>query len=202
MYPRASVDIDGVLSRFVESFIRKANELRPGIFPPNYVHRVWHFEDSGIPGVDKKFVNSVWEVIKADPFFWANEEPYEENVRALRGFIWDERVEVFYITARMATGGVSALEQTIRWLGGQALMNARTSVIPVSGPEAKKSLMELLQIQDSLDDYAPTVRGCDTIIGHRAYLLKQPWNQAERESEALLVVDSVEEYLNKVMEDR
>lgn len=184
---RISFDIDGVLANFVRASVDVANSIWPGRLPEDFQPTGYDY-----PGVfDKSDWDQVWGVIKKDPCFWENLYTLEDNVCALRAFLSGGNDRVFFITSRMATGGVSAFEQTDRWLY-KNVFEESPNLIVVAKSEEKYDLMREFKIQYSIDDLGPTVEACNKIEGHAAYLLDQPWNQGYSEPRVNSVQDFVE----------
>ncbi len=79
------------------------------------------------------------------------------------------------------------------WLRNQGL----TGTVYCATPGNKKAeLIEQLGIAYSLDDYPETIRICNEVKGHKAYLLDRPWN---RWAYTLPRVYSMTEFLQKTL---
>lgn len=172
-----SLDLDGVLCNFTRSAIEIINDTEILDISLNYQPTDWHWTDR-LSGIDWTIL---WECIEATPNFWIKILPYEDQVRSLRnwqGMIeWayaEPPVKVHYTTARTRTCGDDPQIQSEAWLSSQGLHG---NVHWVEKPEDKLPLMRELDIQYSLDDLPSTVEQCNTIPGHKAFLLDRPWNR-------------------------
>lgn len=188
---RLSLDLDGVLANFDKNFIDVAETIWPGKIPSNYVPADWDWTDV----VSASDWNTVWEKVKTIPDFWLRSPAYEQNIAELQDFLKDfPETRLFFITARIRTGEVSARSQTEQWLGKFGLWpRGKLSTVLTSRPEGKIELMREANIAFSLDDKKETVAACQMLINHEAYLFSQPWNQ----DSDLPRVYSIKEYLEK-----
>jgi hypothetical protein len=189
---RIAFDCDGVLTNFEKNVYLVAEELWPGKMPKGYIPNDWDYTDI----FTKKEWKEVWAKIKTIPDFWLRQPEMAENVQALRDFRLINSAPIWFITSRQSTGGVSARYQTQLWLLQRQLIsiNDLDKVIAVNRPEEKKELIESLVIDTSIDDLAETVTRHNTIPGHRAYVLDQPWNRHSKEPK----VYSVKEFLEVI----
>ncbi len=206
---RISVDVDGVLANFTAGFARVANIIAPGTFPPDYdplVHQTdWEFDKTEL-GVSRSLVNKTWNVIRDEAEnFWLSLPTFQKEVHALHQFLESapNDLEVFFITSRVPSQGLTVLAQTQKWLRRYKLLRLGSSVIVKPQEVPKAVIYEALGIACSVDDYWPNVpTGLVTILGpkaeqHRGYLLARAWNEKHRED--LEVVNSLEEYFEKVV---
>jgi len=190
---RISVDIDGVISDFGSNAIEVANLLWPGKIPPGYQPPDWDWTDM----LTKQDWKELWTAIKATPHFWIRQGELAENVAALAEYLATAGTPVFFITSRAETTGMNAQDQSSIWLNNRGLKNywqrePRVYVVPT--PEDKIKLMKEHNIGLSIDDKAETVELCNTLNGHRAYLLDSPWNQYSKEPR----VKNMSEFLREV----
>jgi len=205
---RIAIDVDGVLADFYFGFMAVANGIQPGAFPADYEPLTqqtdWEFEDVGI--VDGSLVNKTWDTIRDKvQNFWLSLPSYQKEVHALHQFLESapNDLEVFFVTSRVPSQGLTVLAQTQKWLRRYKLLRLGSSVIVKPRGIKKSVIYEALDISCSVDDYWPNVpTGLVTILGpkaeqHHGYLLARAWNEKHRED--LEVVNSLEEYFEKVV---
>jgi len=206
---RIAIDCDGVLADFYFGFMAVANSIQPGAFPVGYEPLVqqtdWEFEDVGV--IDGPLVNKTWDVIRDKvENFWLSLPTYKKEVHALHQFLESapNDVEVFFVTSRVPSQGLTVLAQTQKWLRRYKLLRLGSSVIVKPRGVKKSVIYEALGIACSVDDYWPNVpTGLVTILGpkaekHHGYLLARAWNEKHRTD--LEVVNSLGEYFEKVVQ--
>ncbi len=188
---RISFDLDGVLSDFTENVKETVNSIWPDKIPADYVPTTWDYTDV----MSKDEWDTVWAVIKTIPDFWLRAPGYEKNISELQEFLKEfPETRLFFITARITTGGVRPRTQTEQWLEKFGLWPRNgLSTVLVSRPENKINLMREANIHFSIDDKKETVAACQMLLNHEAYLFDQPWNQDSN----LPRVFSIKEYLEK-----
>ena len=202
---RISVDVDGVLANFTLGFARVANTIVPGTFPPDFdsvKNTDWDFKYIG-----EELVNKTWATIRyKTENFWLSLSTCQKEVHALHQFLESapNDVEVFFVTSRVPSQGLTVLAQTQKWLRRYKLLRLGSSVIVKPRGVKKSVIYEALGIASSVDDYWPNVpTGLVTILGpksekHHGYLLARAWNEKHRKD--LEVVNSLEEYFEKVVQ--
>lgn len=188
---QVSFDLDGVLADFTTSVITAANELRPGWMPPDYKQRDWNYLDvfGSIP-----VWTGVFEHMLKTPNLWLKSPAFEETVDVLRQY--QQRVDnvlFYFTTARQASVGLPVDEQTRMWLQMQGLIWEDVIVVP-SGSK-KAGVYDQMGIDLSIDDLSETVRMCNLLPRHKAYLLDWAYN---RKDYTLPRVRSVAGFLEKV----
>lgn len=191
---RIVFDMDGVLTNFEKNVYLVSQELFPGKMPEGYVPQDWDYSDI----FTKTEWNAVWKRIKEIPDFWYRQPEITEAVDALKNFRTLYANPIWFITSRIATGGVSAKYQTELWLLSRGIINIRQTgqVIAVTKPEEKKRWVEELKADVSIDDYGPTIERHNAIPNHTAFLLRQPWNKEYTNQPS---VGSVKEFLERVI---
>ncbi len=211
---KIAVDCDGVLASFTDGFACVANRLYPGTFPNGYVQRTWNFEEMPELNLTKSKVNKVWrEIRKNEVDFWLGLNPMIFEVNALHVFLTSEErkakeIQVFYVTSRVPSAGMSVLRQTKRWLAKQLLWDRSCTCIVKPSGVTKAEIYRALDIRFSIDDHwenvpEPWILTCSDIVhtkgeGHRGFLLARPWNEGHREG--LEIVETMQEYLKAVLE--
>lgn len=192
---RFGLDLDGVFGDFGGLVKIVAGRLWPGKLPADYVPQNWDYTDV----FSKDDWNQVWIEIKKTPNFWLGEGWYIDSVASMKDFISKhDNLEVYYITSRASTAGLSVLEQSYRWLQNREIfLDGKMSLIPVQDAAHKESICAGLKLPFMLDDYAPTIQKLLGVEGMQPYLLDQPWN---RYADHLPRVYSVGQYLDIVSE--
>jgi hypothetical protein len=173
--------MDDVVARFAKRFFGEIiHRQNPDVVPAGYLPTTRQGTELGLNG---KIRDAAWREIDKDPFFWEDLEAYEDNVEALHHWIHFSLSDVYFVTARAATGKRSALAQTGLWLRDKNLALPNTSVVTVTKAKDKWRVYGAIGIQYSLDDFDENVLSCaqatkmGALENHRAYLLDQPWNQ-------------------------
>ena len=187
------------MANFVYGAIKVANSIWPGKLDFKSEPTGWDFSNL----LPKEEFDKVFEEIRKTEKFWYKLRPYIDNVNALQTFIWTNKdVDVYFVTAREETIGKSVLEQTTDWLFAYKLWpnKLRSTVIPVKSGKIKHEIMRAVGIEYSIDDYPETVRLCNEVPGHKAFLLDRPWNGGVElvgyEQTKYNRVFSLSEYLN------
>lgn len=176
MNPLISFDLDGVLADFKQAVLPLANAVRilrsgrPPI-PVGYSPSDWDWTDALI----KQDWDRIWSAVKSTDNFWVNVPPYDDQVRAVRLF---QRIRpsvpVVFITSRAKSNGLSPADQSRIWTTRQGLTG---DVYRTARPSDKRALMIELSVTHSLDDKPETVAECNTIPGHKAFLMDRSWNR-------------------------
>ena len=140
---RIALDVDGVLADFIWSFTQVATEL--GVMTGRFRtsdQQEWSFPCD---------VNSVWEEVKGRWNWWMTLEPIAttDEISALNKAIGEH--DVYFITSRPRTRGLSAERQTHHWLTSIGLQAAHASVIATRAG-SKGALCKALDIEAVLED--------------------------------------------------
>jgi hypothetical protein len=197
---RIGIDLDGVLAEFDSNVTRIANTFWPGRLPEGYTPSDWNFDDK----FSKSEWSQIWEEIKSTRNFWYKEEPYTENVEALKNFINSSagyEVDLYFITSRVETIGSSVLVQSAQWLAKYGLFPNRShsTVIPVADSKRKGDVLSALKIPIMIDDYDDTVRRLQGMEGTEVYLLDRPWNRHAKDLDDVRL-SSLKDYLALAVE--
>lgn len=198
MTKKIAIDCDGVLANFTKAYISVANKLYPGTFEEDFVPSNWNMDDRLTPEQDK----AVWAAIKSTPNFWLTLPAFSDNVGSLARWLTQQKGrEVYIVTSRVQTEGMSIAKQTFLWLracGVQELHNY-IGVLPVNDSNEKWRIYMSGGFSHSIDDKAETVEQCDMIhprlANHKAYLLDRKWNQ---HANVLRRIGSVEAFLKEI----
>lgn len=190
-----AIDIDGVLANFTRPFQATANSLYPGRLEENYAPKDFWYTDRMSSVESLAALDSTLQIHN----LWAKLEPLQGAVE-LRNLLHESHmnnVDIFYVTHRPKTPGMSALAQTNRWLVHNDLMRGNTTTIVVDKSQDKAHLYEILNIKFSVDDRPDTIQACRAIPDHRPYLLDCSWNVGDTH---LPRVKSVREFMQIVLD--
>jgi 5'(3')-deoxyribonucleotidase len=173
---RVGVDCDGVLANFAHQFIAILDKVRPGHGLTEENWNSWEYGDK----VSEADASAVWKIIKGTPNFWVACPAYESNVRDLARWLNTESGhDVWIITSRANTAGLSVSQQTQMWLdaiGVRAYYNY-FGIITVPNPDDKVDILSRLDIDWMIDDKTETIESMDRFPYLHAALLDRPWNQ-------------------------
>jgi hypothetical protein len=173
---KVAVDVDGVLCDFTAGIVKVVNGIWPGKLPEGFEPNNWNY--AGV--LDKQEFKGVWQHIQGTPNWWFYLRPYYDSMRHLGKFLASvDGHDLYFCTARVDTVGATVAMQTSKWfeecgIEGQGNYLATMQVV---GASKKRQVYAGLGIEWSVDDYPETVAECDSLDGHRAYLLDRPWNQ-------------------------
>lgn len=151
---RIGVDLDDVLVNFVAAFVKLANQTygRPeiGTLPVD-----WEWSNMGLSPEE---INDLWLIIRRTPYFWQTLDKAEGvDYRLLKNL--DEQHELFFITARIPTGGDTVKNQSADWLTSYGVRFPTVLVEYDKGPLAAALKLEafiddrpknVLEIRDAL----------------------------------------------------
>ena len=183
---KIAIDCDGVLANFTFAYIEVANKLFPRRFEGSFTESQWTSWNYAVESgrLTKKEDGQVWAKIKSTDNFWLGLDAYVGNVGSLaRWLIQQQNQDVYIVTSRSKTTGMTVAKQTDWWLRacGISPVNNYLSVFPVEDSNNKWLVYQSAGIEYSIDDKAETVAQCDFIhpdlYKHKAYLLDRPWNQ-------------------------
>ena len=193
--PKVAIDVDGVLANFTVAFTEVANKVYPGRVPLNFEPHDFGFN----PLFSEAELAAIWRRVKATENFWLGMNPYHDSVMALaRWLIVNQDQDVYLVTSRPATMGMTVTRQTDWWIRscGIVPVNNYLGVIVVPDSARKVDLYEAGEFDYSIDDKGETVEQCDDLSGwHAAYLLDRPWNQ---EAKVKRRVKSLELFLKEI----
>ena len=171
-----AVDIDGVLSDFLEQWYKVVNQLYPDRIPPGYAPQDFWHSDMLSREEAKLSLDKTFQIYN----FWLTLSPLKAVERLARVLpLTADYLSIYYVTHRPETPGMPALAQTKMWLSKHNLLTSNTSVIVVPDSKAKPAIYSALHIKLSLDDRADTVQNCLEIPGHIALLYDASWSRAD-----------------------
>lgn len=192
---RLMIDMDGVLANFVRGMVGIANGIWPGRLSSTWEPSGWNFTEE----FTKEEFDRMWKIAMAKPNFWLSLDAYTENVGALKQFIDTKRNhDIWFVTARSPSEGLTVSNQTHRWLDLVGLVRVGpnyTGVMDVKTGAAKTHIIRALEIDASIDDRGDAVMQYQELPNHRAALLDRPWNQ---EYKPKWRVSSLQQFLDSV----
>ncbi len=145
---RVLIDIDGVCADFVSSFTEVAKNL--GLIEKSYTtdtQKNWEFPFD---------VNPCWDKLKGTHNFWMTLKPLIASweIKALNSAI--NQHEVYFVTTRPRTKGMSADDQTRFWLESIGVNSFRANVI-ATRLGSKGKLAQALDLEIAIDDALPNL---------------------------------------------
>lgn len=198
---KIGIDVDGILSDFITSFVKVLNKLFPQLsLPADFQPTDWGWHNIS-PPLDDKMMGRAWDSVRNTPNFWEECSPTSDIVSMASFFHEhaDYDHEIYFITARIETAGRSARHQTENWLK-EHLGNPKqtVNVLVVHSGMDKVDVQHALNIHASIDDHTPTVVNAKSgLRNHKAYLLDKPWNQDGR-NYGLRIVKSLHEFFEDI----
>lgn len=179
-------DIDGCIASFSARFCELAN-ARFGTDFIELDQTDWDFK----PWFSKAQVDEVWaRDINPCKNFWLTLKPLQ-GTNSLKNV--SDRAELFFITSRTPTAGMSPREQTCWWLRNHFHITY-PNVIVVEQPSQKIPIIKALDIPCFLDDKGSTIRQIHD-AGVRSYAKLSPYNCAEAFPAGVVPVETVDEFL-------
>lgn len=172
---RIAIDCDGVLADFNGAALKIARRLFPGKYPADFVPQEWDWWGND--------ASAVWAEIDKTTNWWLTLGAYQQEVHDFVKFLMQSKTshEVWIVTARHnIPGSLSVAKQTELWWKTVCDGSNHASyvgVIDVLASNQKAELYRDIEIAYSVDDKGETVEECDTVGGHKAFLLNRPWNQ-------------------------
>lgn len=194
---KIAVDCDGVLADFNEAYISLLRKLYPEVhIPEDFKPSSWDYPINEL-GLTKEQYKASWKALHDTPNFWLTLRPMS-GVGALATFLATHANEdIWIVTARCGSEGMTVAIQTQMWLNSCGIFSHLNYLGVITGANSDEKILiyKAMGMQYSIDDKAETVEQCDTLAGHKAYLLDQPWNQDAKVERR---VKSVQEFLDEV----
>ncbi len=183
---RLGIDVDGVIASFSARFVGLANKRFGTQFTELDQHD-WDFK----PWFTSEQVSEVWDRdIKPMKNFWMTLRPMP-GTNLLQTAA--RKAELFFITSRVPTAGLTAREQTCKWLREHFYITFPT-VIVVDQPSQKIPIVKALGLENFIDDKGSTIRQMHE-AGLKSYAKLSPYNSAEPFPEGVVPVLTLNEYL-------
>lgn len=190
---RMAIDCDGVLADFVGAFVRLYNSRRMSrrITAEDWTN--W----GGGGQFNRKEEKEMWKVITATPNWWLSVEALPGVGELARWMSGQSGHDIWVVTSRTETAGMTATKQTERWLQECRLNpgNNYLGVITVPDSDDKVNLVSKLDIDWIIDDKADTIEQMDRFPYLKAALLTQTWNHMATPKWR---VNSVAEFLSSI----
>lgn len=168
---RIAIDVDGVLSNFNKGFSRLAQNIgidTPELDTPDVL--VWNWPIEQLEWT-KNELDLTWKAVRDSYNWWMTLEPiiciYEI---AIINEIIDYN-DVYFITTRPDTMGLSAEAQTRYWLEGIGINVARKAGV-ISTKHNKGALAKSLDIKLALDDH---IINLENYIAHDIIAIARTW---------------------------
>ena len=164
---RVGIDVDGVVADFVLSFTSLAKEM--GLVKevyPTAQQKDWSFPFD---------TNPVWERVKASYNWWMTLQPLVSltEIAHLNAALMAH--DIYFVTSRPRTLGLSAERQTACWLEGIGVSVVMATVIATK-TGTKGALMKSLDIDVAIDDY---ILNLEDIDQHGIKAFARSWSYNE-----------------------
>ena len=143
--PIIGLDVDGVLAAFDEKFLQLSRKYlaKP---PKDWQQTHWHFEDCGV--FTAKDVDYIWTEFRNTRNMWMQLKKRSKTNELMRKA---NQLELFFITSRVSTDGLSTEAQTQEWLcNNYAIKNANVFITPDA--REKGRVAESLGLEWFIDD--------------------------------------------------
>ena len=166
---RLLIDVDGVLAEFTYGFTKLATEL-------GLVEKPWRCHTQKTWAFDFD-VDAVWEELKRRYNWWMTLEPLVDVVEIA---VLNELIkahDVYFVTSRPRTQGLSAEKQTEYWLAGIGIHTAGASVIATK-TGTKGALAKALDINLGWDDHLGNLEDltrADILAVSRPWRYNEAW---------------------------
>lgn len=188
---RIGVDLDDVLANFVEAFVNLAHETygRPekGKLPVD-----WEWSNMGLSPEE---INNLWVIIKSTPFFWQDLDRAEGVSHHLLKAL-DQEHELFFITARVPTGGDTVKNQSADWLTAYGVRYPTVLVEADKGP-----LAAALKLEAFIDDRPKNIIEIKAVLPNcRMFLKNASHNLAYNPPPGVERVNSFNAFANIILE--
>jgi uncharacterized HAD superfamily protein len=188
--PNVGVDIDGVVADFNKEFLRISRKL---LGKPEKGFKVtnFHYHKCGWTEAE---ANRVIKWMRHTPDFWTTLEPLDK-ISKLRKY--ENKLNLFYITARFSTDGLPTNYQTEQWLRERLGLSEPYAIVS----EKKGDEAVALDLDYYLDDRdINCVDVADKLPSCKTYILTQPWNEKFTDKRIKRVA-SVNEFIEDILKN-
>jgi uncharacterized HAD superfamily protein len=191
------VDLDGVTADFCKRFSEVAHSLYTELpIMENYSDiKEWDWETWYCSKIQ---LNNVWSTVRCMENFWTTLEVFHiEHFEYFRKNLMNlPKVNVYFITARMKTMGLSVAKQSTYWLKSVGWENPCVLEIFDKGKAIKS-----LNISHFVDDRDLNIQDAYINSDAQLYLYDAPYNQKlELPIERFCRVKNLTEFTEKVLE--
>lgn len=175
----AACDLDGVICNFHKHFSETLNSMFPHspILTKKEEILNWDF-DKFLP-LTKEQVSQGFSVIRQDPFYWEKSDLLPEEGEwkdFLENIANNKSIDLYFLTTRSDTGGVSAAKQSCNWLQKHGVQHPQ--VIANIQDKKKSKIINALGIKYFLDDSGINIvdvsENCSNI---KSFILDYPHNR-------------------------
>ena len=169
-----ALDVDGVICDFLLGFTTAANQMDSSLpIMSDGQASEWNLEPWYC---DKKTLSRIWKYIRDNrPFFWTELEPLVGSDIFCK--LVYAPVDVYFITARVEIGYITAQRQTVAWLRrifNQYNQGYHGFIPQVICSNRKMEVCDVLNVAYYLDDKPDNLLGFGE-IGTKGYLLYKPY---------------------------
>ena len=184
--PKIGLDIDEVLADFVKAHRAICVETFGKPEDPNLKPIDWPFSNYGLTKIQ---LGAIWELIRGTKDFWLDHiEPLNpERDKLLLGQA-QQKYELYFITARAATEGMSVQQQTSLWLKRHLGVFEPIVLTVEHGPE-KVALVNALNLRAFVDDKRETVEQIADTTRTESFLMDRLYNRVPKNFEGPLGAD-------------
>ena len=172
--PKIGLDVDEVLADFVKAHRATCVEAFSKPEDPNLEPIDWPFSNYGLTEIQ---LGAVWELIRGTKDFWLDHiEPLDAERDSLLLERAQQKYELYFITARAATEGMSVQQQTSLWLK-EHLGVFEPIVLAVESGVEKVALIEALNLRAFIDDRLETVESIAKETSAKAFVMDRLYNR-------------------------
>lgn len=191
--PKIGFDVDEVLADFIGAHRAVCVEMFGKPEDPKLEPEDWAMSNYGLT---KKEMSATWEKLRGTRDFWLDHvEPLDLRLKEIMQQA-EKEFEIYYITARTATKGMTAQQQTSQWLK-QHLGAYEPIVLAVDDGHEKLNLVGALKLKAFIDDKWETAKAIGYASSAKSFLMDRVYNRNVIPYYTIRV-HTVEEYLDEV----
>lgn len=191
--PKIGFDVDEVLSDFIKAHRAICVKMFGKPEDPDLEPHDWAMSNYGL---SSKEMGAVWVRLHGTRDFWLDHvEPLGPGLKGTMQRA-DREFEIYYITARAQTKGMTVQQQTSRWLK-QHLGVYEPIVLAVTGGAEKYPIITALGLKAFIDDKLETAMEVGARTAAKSFLMNREYNTSVHDA-YFTRIHSVEEYLDGV----